>query len=78
MAICMRTMTSNLHSHGRSDPEYYLPGHTHVEAELDLLPTVPMRKLGTFSCSAFYPAATHVYADDGMPFLRCVDSWTFP
>lgn len=78
MAVCMKTMTSDLHCHGRSDPEYYLPGHTNIEAELNLLPTVPLRKLGTFSCSAFYPAATHLYSSDGMPFLRCVDIVNFP
>jgi restriction endonuclease S subunit len=78
MPICMTTMTSDLYSHGRSDPEYYLPRHTQVEADLNLLPTVPMRRLGTFSCSAFYPAATHLYSEDGMPFLRCVDIIDFP
>ena len=78
MATCMTTMTSDLYSHGRSDPEYYLPNHTRVEAELNLLPTVPLRGLGIFSCSAFYPAATHLYSEDGMPFLRCIDIVDFP
>jgi hypothetical protein len=63
---------------GRSDPEYFLPAHTHVEADLKSVPTVPLRQLGTFSCSAFYPAATHLYSDDGMPFLRCVDIVDYP
>jgi type I restriction enzyme, S subunit len=78
MPIWMTTMTSDLYFHGRSDPEYYLPRHTQVEADLNLLLTVPMRELGTLSCSAFYPAATHLYSEDGMPFLRCVDIIDFP
>lgn len=78
MATCMRTMTTDLYSHGRSDPEYYLPNHTEVEAKLNLLSTVPLRGLGSFNCSAFYPAATHLYSDDGMPFLRCVDIVNYP
>lgn len=78
MAICMTAMTSELYSHGRSDPEYFLPSHTKVEADLDAVPTRALRKLGRFSCSAFYPAATHLYAAEGMPFLRCVDIVDFP
>jgi restriction endonuclease S subunit len=78
MAVCMTAMTSELYFHGRSDPEFYLPEHTQVEAILSLLPTVPLRRLGTFNCSAFYPAATHLYSENGMPFLRCVDIVDFP
>ncbi|SBT03697.1 hypothetical protein ACCAA_110067 [Candidatus Accumulibacter aalborgensis] len=78
MAICMTAMTSELYSHSRSDPEYFLPSHTRVEADLCAVPTLPLRKLGQFSCSAFYPAATHLYASDGVPFLRCVDIVDFP
>jgi len=78
MAICMTTMTSDLYSHGRSDPEYYLPIHTYVEAQLNLVSTLQMRRLGNFSCSAFYPAATHLYSENGIPFLRCVDIVDFP
>ena len=78
MAVYMSTMTSDLYAHGRSDPEYYLPNHTEVEAKLTSLETVPLRKLGSFSCSAFYPAATHLYSEGGMPFLRCVDIINYP
>lgn len=78
MAVVMTAMTSDLHLHGRSDPEYYLPSHTAVEADLSHVPTVSLRQLGHFSCSAFYPAATHLYNDRGIPFLRCVDIIDFP
>ena len=78
MAICMTAMTSELYAHGRSDPEYFLPSHTQVEADLCAVPTLPLRKLGQFACSAFYPAATHLYAVDGVPFLRCVDIVDYP
>ncbi|WP_372922469.1 hypothetical protein [Roseovarius sp.] len=37
-----------------------------------------LRQLGHFSCSAFYPAATHLYSSDGRPFLRCVDIVNHP
>lgn len=78
MAICMTAMTSELYSHSRSDPEYFLPSHTQVEADLSAVPTLPLRRLGHFSCSAFYPAATHLYSSDGVPFLRCVDIVDYP
>lgn len=78
MATYMSTMTSDLYAHGRSDPEYYLPNHIEVEEKLNSLETLPLRRLGSFSCSAFYPAATHLYSEDGMPFLRCVDIIDFP
>lgn len=74
----MTAMTSDSYSHGRSGPEYYLPNHTAVEADLLAVLTVPLRKLGHFSCSAFYPAATHLYNDEGRPFLRCVDIVDYP
>ncbi|MDP2758923.1 MAG: hypothetical protein Q8O64_00765 [Sideroxyarcus sp.] len=74
----MTAMTSDLYAHSRSDPEYFLPSHTQVEADLEAVPTLPLRKLGQLSCSAFYPAATHLYADEGVPFLRCVDIVDFP
>jgi type I restriction enzyme, S subunit len=78
MAVIMDAMTSDLYEHGRADPEYFLPSHTQVESELARVSTVPFGKLGQFSCSAFYPAATHLYTDDGIPFLRCVDIVEFP
>jgi len=78
MATCMTAMTSEVYGHGRSDPEYFLPSHTQVEQDLNAVSTVPLRSLGSFSCSAFYPAATHLYASDGVPFLRCVDIVNFP
>ena len=78
MAVCMTVMTSELYNHGRSDPEYFLPKHTKVEADLKAVSTLPLRKLGLLSCSAFYPAATHLYTTKGVPFLRCVDIVNFP
>jgi len=78
MAIFMTALVSELHSHARSDPEYFLPRHTQVEAELRAVPTLPLRRLGRFDCSAFYPAATHLYSSDGIPFLRCVDIVKYP
>jgi len=68
MATCMTAMTSEVYGHGRSDPEYFLPSHTQVEQDLNAVSTVPLRSLGSFSCSAFYPAATHLYASDGVPY----------
>jgi type I restriction enzyme S subunit len=78
MAVFMTPLVSELHSHARSDPEYFLPSHTQVESDLAAVPTLPLRKLGRFSCSAFYPAATHLYSSGGIPFLRCVDIVNFP
>ena len=78
MAILMLTKASEIVSHGRSDPEYFLPHHTSIEVELSKVPTLPMRDIGRFTCSAFYPAATHLYNENGMPFLRCVDIVDYP
>jgi type I restriction enzyme M protein len=78
MATFMTALVSELHHHARSDPEYFLPSHTQVEADLESVQTLPLRKLGQFSCSAFYPAATHLYTPEGIPFLRCVDIVNFP
>jgi type I restriction enzyme S subunit len=78
MAVFMTALVSELHSHARSDPEYFLPSHTQVESDLDAVPTLSLRRLGRFSCSAFYPAATHLYSSEGIPFLRCVDIVDFP
>ena len=78
MATFMTALVSEIHSHARSDPEYFLPSHTQVEADLAAVPTLPLRKLGQFSCSAFYPAATHLYTAEGIPFLRCVDIVNYP
>lgn len=73
MAISMVAMASELYRCSRSDPEYFLPSHRYIEQTLDSLPTLPLFRLGRITCSAFYPAATHLYAPDGIPFLRCVD-----
>jgi restriction endonuclease S subunit len=40
--------------------------------------SVELRDFGTFVASAFYPAATHLYAAGDMPFIRCVDCVNFP
>lgn len=67
MAITMIVKTSDLSNHNRSDPEYYLPNHTTIESYLEKVPTLPLGSLGDFCCSAFYPAATHLYNNDGRP-----------
>ena len=64
--------------HGRLDPEYFSPAHRDLEFKLSRLNSVPLGTLGSFTCSAFYPAATHLYDADGVPFIRCVDLVDYP
>ena len=78
MAVCITSDTIDVISHGRLDPEYYLPVHTKVESILAKVPTESLGKIGKLSCSAFYPAATHLYEFGDMPFLRCVDIIDYP
>ncbi|MFZ4701281.1 MAG: hypothetical protein ACOYMG_14625, partial [Candidatus Methylumidiphilus sp.] len=78
MASIMEVMASELYLHGRSDPEYFLPIYTEVESMLKQVPTASLGQIGHFTCSAFYPAATHLYDTTGIPFLRCVDIIDFP
>jgi len=78
MAVIMNINTSMLYSHGRMDPEYYTPDHLLVEDILSKNSTVPLGALGHITCSAFYPAATHLYESGNIPFLRCVDIVDYP
>jgi hypothetical protein len=78
MATIMTALTTQLFERGRADPEYFLPSHTQIEQNLRQVKTVPLGRLGRVSCSAFYPAATRLYSETGVPFLRCVDVVDFP
>jgi hypothetical protein len=78
MAVFIETNTDYVYSHGRLDPEYFLPVHTILESKLDQLQCEKLGRLGKFTCSAFYPAATHLYEKGDMPFLRCVDIIDYP
>jgi hypothetical protein len=63
---------------GRLDAEYYMPHLLDLENRLKKMRAVPLGELGTLVCSAFYPAATELYASGDTPFIRCVDIISFP
>jgi restriction endonuclease S subunit len=63
---------------GRWDSEYFLPEYLELEDSLKGLPTVPLGELAKVIGSAFYPAASDIYSESGLPFLRCLDVINYP
>lgn len=62
----------------RSDPEFYSKENLAIEHSLRDHHARPLGKLCTLVASAFYPAATDLYATGDVPFARCVDCVTHP
>ena len=62
----------------RADAEYVSKENLRIE---HLVKHLPHRKLGSLCeliASAFYPSATDLYGESGLPFIRCVDCIDFP
>ncbi len=62
----------------RIDAEYFQPTYLHIEEELIAKKSTPLRTYCDITGSAFYPAATQLYAIGDLPFIRCVDCIPFP
>jgi len=62
----------------RIDAEYFQPTYLHIEKKLIKKHATPLRAFCYITGSAFYPAATHLYATGDVPFIRCVDCIPYP
>ena len=62
----------------RIDAEYFQPTYLHIEEELLRKKAKPLRGYCSITGSAFYPAATHLYKFGDLPFIRCVDTISYP
>lgn len=62
----------------RIDAEYFQPTYLHIEEKLVENQAIPLKNFCSITGSAFYPAAIHLYAADGLPFIRCVDCVSYP
>ena len=69
---------SNIDLGHRIDAEYFQPTYLHIEEKLVENQAIPLRNFCSITGSAFYPAAIHLYAADGLPFIRCVDCVSYP
>jgi restriction endonuclease S subunit len=61
----------------RFDAEYFQPEFLKIATALEGKGKA-LRDLGKLTCSAFYPAATHLYEAGTVPFIRCVDVISHP
>jgi len=62
----------------RIDAEYFKRQNLLIENKLKSLPYKALGEIATFVASAFYPAATQLYAIGDIPFIRCIDCIDFP
>lgn len=62
----------------RIDAEYFQQCNLLIEQRLKELPHKTLGEIATFVASAFYPAATQLYAIGDTPFIRCVDCINYP
>ena len=62
----------------RIDAEYFQRYNLLIEQRLKELPHKTLGEIATFVASAFYPAATQLYAVGDTPFIRCVDCIDYP
>lgn len=58
----------------RIDAEYFGPDFLNVEAMLKAKNSMHLSDYAKITASAFYPAATELYENGDLPFIRCVDS----
>lgn len=62
----------------RIDAEYFSKENLTVQNTLKQKQARKFAEYGKFVSSAFYPAATHLYATGVVPFIRCVDCVNYP
>lgn len=75
---CSEILFSQIDLGDRFDAEYFAKEYLHISQNLK---SVHTEKLGKFSdpvASAFYPAATQLYAIGDTAFVRCVDCIDYP
>lgn len=69
---------SELDLSDRFDAEYVAKENLRIETLISHLPHKKLGALCELTASAFYPSATELYGDTGLPFLRCVDCINYP
>ena len=62
----------------RIDPEFFSRSNIQLINKLKSIKSFELRLYGDFVASAFYPAATELYAQGEIPFIRCVDCINYP
>jgi type I restriction enzyme M protein len=62
----------------RLDAEYFSKENLLISKRLHNRDTRRLGQLGKFAVSAFYPAATHLYGEGDVAFVRCVDCIIHP
>lgn len=68
----------NINLGDRYDAEYFTKEYLNIEERLKGVNTKYIGELATSVASAFYPAATHLYASGDTAFARCVDCINYP
>ena len=69
---------SDLDLGDRLDAEYFSKENLLISKRLHEKQTRTLGEIGKFAVSAFYPAATHLYAEGDVAFMRCVDCINYP
>lgn len=62
----------------RMDAEHFSKSSMNIEHQLAHVKTVKIGDIASAVASAFYPAATQLYAVGDLPFVRCVDCVNYP
>lgn len=62
----------------RLDAEFFSKQDLAIATALKKIGSEELRNFGDFVASAFYPAATELYAVGDVPFIRCVDCISYP
>lgn len=77
MAVWSVVQFKDIDLRDRFDAEYFQPAFLDIATALEGKGKA-LHKLGNLTCSAFYPAAAHLYERGTVPFIRCVDVISHP
>lgn len=75
---CSEVKFSSIDLGDRFDAEFFSKDYLSNSAALSTLCTKKLEELSDVVASAFYPAATQLYAIGDTPFVRCVDCIDYP
>ncbi|MBQ9581486.1 MAG: N-6 DNA methylase [Synergistaceae bacterium] len=75
---CSEVLLSEIDLGDRIDAEYFTKEYLNIQHNLSLVKTLKIGELASTVASAFYPAATQLYAAGDTPFIRCVDCINYP
>lgn len=75
---CSEIMLSQIDLGDRFDSDYFTKNYLHISEQLEKVPTKQLGNVSSAVASAFYPAATQLYAIGNIAFARCVDCINYP